>query len=380
MPKTKTKERFDYALTNAGWFPASVRFAEALIPASNYAYAYIYATFLTLSGHLMGRNAYIGYATELYPNFYTCLVGGSAVSHKSTAMNHGLKSLGEAGEGLRRITSLTTTAGLYNSMKSGDGSCLVHLDELANLLDKANRAYSEDVIETVTELYGCPKLAGNFTKVSPVEVHDTFLSILSGSTVEWLQRSLDMSKLMGGFGNRMTFVLGDPRTPNDWPGMPEFEGLANWHNLFKFEGEVVLDQDARAFWSDFYADFTKRQNVSTPFFKTMAERIPEKVLKTVLVEAAWEGIHVVDQEMLGHAINWGQYLYRCLEELGPSFEDAEKQVLQAIEKGYHTTPQLFGYLQHSLGVRRLRDAMSNLKWLGLVEEDEGRFSVLDKPT
>jgi hypothetical protein len=215
--------------------------------------------------------------------------------------------------------------------------------------------------------------------VNPIEVEQTFMSLLCGSPVETLQGALTVSKLMGGFGNRMTFVMGTPRPVKDWPPRPDFQKVPKWEHLFEFEGEVRLDEGAMEAWSIFYKEFSARQSLASPFFQVLAERIPEKILKTLIVMAAWERTNLVDSEMLGQAIHWGRYLERCLIDLAPAFEDADRQTYQAIQKGCNTRAKLGGALSHVIPTQRLRSAISNLKWLGLIDEDGDRLVALDNP-
>ncbi len=365
---------FDYHLGRRGWFPAAGRFAESIGHVSNYPLAYVYALFLALSGHLIGRRAWIRYATPLYPNSYVCLVGPSGLAHKSTAMALGLESLGELLEDIPIINSLSTSQGLLLAMQNGGGTALVVLDELATLLHKQRQDFAADLMSKIVVLYSCPAQDGTHTRVDPITVHHTFLTIISGSTIEWLRTSLTSSDLMAGFGNRMTFILGDPRLDNPWPKQPYWEDL-QWEKMLDFEGQIRLDENARLEWDAFYGEFAKYQKAATPFVRVLSERVPEKILKTAVVMAAWGNTTVVNEVMLSQAVDWGKYLIRCVEKLVPNFEDVERQVQVAIIGGADDRQKLFGALSHVFSVKRLREAIQNLQWLGLLVEEDGQFRV-----
>lgn len=357
----------DLTFGRKAWFPAARDFGDAIGHASNYPMAYVYALFLAISGHLIGRRAWIRYATNMYPNHYICLVGPSGLAHKSTAMSLGLESLGDIGESLTPIRTLTTSQGLLTAMDNSAGRCMVVLDELASMTAKKRQDFASDLLARIVELYSCPRTAGNYTRYDPIEVKNTFLTIISGSTVEWLREGLTSGDLMAGFGNRMTFVLGDPRPDQSWPKMPYFDDLG-WDRLVKFEGQVRLDEEARERWDAWYERFYERQKAAIPFIRVMSERVPEKILKCCIVQAAWSRATIVDAEMVERALDWGRYLLRSVEALAPSFQDAEKQILEGIKKGLNTKQKIHGAFAHQYPTKRIKEAIDYLKWLGYITD------------
>lgn len=367
----------DYTMKEKGWFQEAQAYGEALGHVSNYPLCYVYAMFLALSGHLLGRRAYIRYGTPLYANNYICLVGPSAISHKSTAMKLGIESLGDLRQVYRPLSHISTSQGLYLSMSENNGTALIVLDEIANMLNQKNQTFASNLISSLTELYGCPDHVGTYTRMNPINVDDTFVSLISGSTLEWLQTTLTVSDLMGGFGNRMTFVVGDPRPENPWPRLPYLDDL-NWEPLLQYSGQVFLEETARDVWDTFYNKFANNQRDSPPFIRVLAERIPEKILKAAVVMAAWQGAKFIEADMLEAAIDWGRYLRKGLERLAPAFEQAEHQVVQAIIEGYDTKAKLFGVMSHNTDTRRLKEAVSNAEWLGKIRmsNDGTHFEVI----
>lgn len=364
----------DYDMSRRGWFSAAESYADAVAGVSNYPYAYVYATFLTLSGHLLGRRTSIRYATPIYPNYYTCLVGDSSITHKSTAMSLGIESMRGVSD-IPPTRNVTTQQGLLQAMLTGGGRALLWLDEMAALLSKKRQDFAADLLSRIVELYSCPSTAGNYTRYDPIVVENIFLTILSGSTIEWLQSYLTASDLMAGFGNRMVFVLGDPRQEKDWPPPPDWSEF-KWTPILDFEGEVQLDEQARDVWAVFYNKFTQVQIKSTPFARTMAARIPEKILKTVLVMCAWLRDNVAGPSVVDAAIDWGRYLHTCIQRLSPAFEQPERQGLAVIKEGCDTGPHLFDRLSHIYSGTRIKEALNNLKWLGVITINGDRYEVI----
>ncbi|KKK80525.1 hypothetical protein LCGC14_2822600, partial [marine sediment metagenome] len=56
----------------------------------------------------------------------------------------------------------------------------------------------------------------------------------------------------------------------------------------------------------------------------------------------------------------------------------EQQVIAALHDGYTTKSKLFGYLSARYTADGLRSAVNNLKWLGLLEEEDGYLIPVGK--
>ena len=366
----------DLALSRPAWYDAAHRFNEAFGHCGNYPLAYVYAIFLGLSGHILGRRCFAEYGLPLYPNHYLCLVGPSALSRKSTALSVGLQSLGEDRVDMHPMRTLTTRSGLLLSMSQNDGRGLVVLDELASITLK-RQDFASDLITTLVELYANPDSTDTYTRHNPIHVDNAFLTILSGSTIEWLRAGLTNATMLAGFGNRMTFVVGDPRPPKAWPNPPNLDSFG-WQPLWRYKGKALrLSEDARPLWDKFYYSFEAQQATLPPLIRTLRERIPEKVIKAALVMAAWRGAKMIDDDLIGCAIDWGLYLQESLNSLTPSFEAEDKQVLAALHQGRDTRTKLFNTLSHTMSVKRVREAIGNLHWLGYIKEEDGHFVTLE---
>ena len=312
----------------------------------------------------------------LYPNHYLCLVGPSALSRKSTALAVGLQSLGDDREDMHPMRTLSTRVGLLSAMSQNDGRGLVVLDELASITLK-RQDFASDLITTLVELYTNPDHTDTQTRHNPIHVENAFLTILSGSTVEWLRAGLTNATLLAGFGNRMTFVVADPRPPKAWPNPPNTDSF-NWKPMWRYTGKALrLSEDARPLWDDFYYSFEAQQATLPPFIRTLRERIPEKVIKAALVMAAWRGARMIDDDLIDRAIDWGHYLSESLDSLTPSFEPEDKQVLAAIHAGRDTRTKLFNMLSHIMSAKRIREAIGNLNWLGYIKEEDAHLVALD---
>lgn len=360
----------DFDIRQFEQWESAYEFAKAFHGSSNFAYAYAFATFLTISGHILGRRVSLWHRIRLYPNWYTCLVGPSGIAHKSTIMNYGIETIPP---NVSVLTSLATVQGLLARLLEGGGKALVSLDELATLMSTSKKDYARELIQFLTEVYGCPTSVSNNTARTRVTVPEPVVSILSGSTSEWLQQTISSSDLLGGFGNRMTFVLGDPRPDNNDPLPPNY-GAVDWTFLGDAEGDYELEQGAREVWEEFAIRFNERQMRATPFERVLAERVPDKVLKTALILAVWEDMPI-DYDILVSAIEWGWYLYDCVSELAPAFESIDRQLLLAIKNGGNTNTRLFDRLGHLFTAKQIKDSLQHLQWAGKVSHESGKYRL-----
>ena len=375
--------RFDYHLERAGWYDVADDFAQVVGPVSNYPMAYVYGMFLAVSGAVLGRSTWINYAGDLYANQFICLVGASGSHHKSTAMKNAIKTLGEERtvDGIYQpISSLTTSAGLLLMLKNNFGQGLVMLEELADMTRKGRQDYAFDLMSRLVTLYDCPPVATNSTKVDPITVEYPTLTLTSASTQEWLRSSISNSDMLAGFGNRMSWILGDPRPIKAWPVKIEMEDFSpRWQQLEKFSGEVILDDRARDLWEHWFAGYMRKQAAASPFMQTMAERVPDKIVKAALVSAAWHNTHVVDEGLLEGAVDWGDYLIESLEKMLPSFGNVEERVLATIKDGDNTKGALHSALKHEVNGDTLQRALKTLEWLNLILYVGSSYEVVDKP-
>lgn len=363
----------DYDFKRAGWHWAAKQFADGLKDASSYPLSYLYATWLALSGHMLGRRVFMYFPRRLYPNHYICLVGPSAQGRKSTAMALGYEAIEDLCRFAPPLRAVTTSHGLLQAMTEQGGTTMVMLDELSAMTSKSRMEFGRDLVQRLTELYDCPKTAGTYTKQNPITVYDPFLSILSASTVEWIQATVSASDMMGGLGNRMTFVLGDERPTMAWPGRPHH--TLDWTILHLAEGEVQPTEECRDLWTAWYTEFDRNQRKSSPFLRTLAQRIPEKVWKTALTMSAWDGQPYITDASLEMAMDWGEYLLDTLRQLVPAFEDHEKQVFHAIVEGYDSKRSLYTLLRHRMHSGQIQQAIRNLTWMGAIVNEEDWYAA-----
>ena len=375
----------DYTIDRRGWqLQPAYDFQEYMAPVSSFPMAYVYATFLGISGHILGRNAYLMYgAHEMYTNQYIALLGGSGTHHKSTALKAAMRLQGtERLEATPPLRALTTEQGLLTAMNNTGGHALVVLDEIANMLSKKKQDFGASLLSQLVNLYDCPDEAGNYTKYDPTIVTEPYVTFMSASTMEWLRDSLSTNDMLAGFGNRMTWVLGDPRKPKAFPTpINTVDAPEIFNQLEMFSGEVVLTEEARDRWEHHYYEFLDIQKASPPFLQVMAERLTDKALKAAIINAAWDDSHYIEIEHLERGIDWTNYLHDCLKVMLPTFGSKEQTILASLSNGRDTKRKLYNEHGHKAGYTAdtIKRSLDSLLALGVIATAGKRYVIVDKP-
>lgn len=364
----------DYEFSRPGWHWAAREFADGLEGASSYPLAYLYATWLGLSGHMIGRKVWMYFPRQLFPNMYICLVGPSAQGRKSTALHLAHAAIKDLTVMSPPLRTVTTQQGLLQAMNDQGGHSLVLLDELSSMTSKSRMDYGSDLLNRITELYDVPDTASTHTRKDPITVYEPFLSILSASTIEWIQSTVSMTDLMGGLGNRMTFIPGDERPLQPWPGRPHY--TLDWTITHIMEGELVPTDECKDLWVQWYTAFDERQRRTSPFLRTMAQRIPEKAWKAALIMSVWNGESYITDASLEMALDWSDYLMDGLRRLVPNFEDHEKQIYTAIQEGHDNRRSLYAVLRNRMTPRQLQNSLKTLEWMGAITGDDEYYATM----
>jgi len=310
------------------------------------------------------------------------LLGGSGTHHKSTALKAALRLQGpERLEDNPPVRALTTEQGLLVAINNAGGQSLVMLDEIANMLAKKRQDFAASLLSQLVNLYDCPSEAGNYTKYDPIIVTEPYVTFMAASTMEWLRDSLTTNDMLAGFGNRMSWVLGEPRPPKPWPTPIKTEGAAEMFNnleMFASPDGLVLTQDSLDMWGWYYNKFQELQKESPPFLQTMAERLPDKALKAAIIHAAWADSQYIEQEHLEAGIDWANYMHDCLKELLPSFGNREQNIMAAIAKGKDTKRKLYADQSHKFTSEMIKKSLDSLLSLGVLRMAGSKYQIVDK--
>jgi hypothetical protein len=235
------------------------------------------------------RNLYmdLGFGDPLFPNTYMLLVGGSGLG-KNQVINRAVRVLKKANdlvgpeclklrqdrrvEVLNEVTAESLVTALQpgeveiegtSTMVTREESCgLLVNPETATLLGKSRKDLADRLLTYLTDMYdGDPKAALTVTRGQRM-LGPSSLTLVLGSTAEWIGTSVTQSIISGGFTGRCMFVersnrdrikyreiptnhVPDPVQENELARM-----LVPW--MVADPIEAVLEQDAQSWWEEWY--------------------------------------------------------------------------------------------------------------------------------
>ena len=231
-------------------------YIDAYAGASEVSPAFLFGTLKTVVGASLGRRVRLEGTTQIFPNFYTCVVGDTALSRKSTAISCAENLINQADPGVFLLRSLSTPEGLIAALvppegyEFGDTSqsfedeikppetplifdgdqsqfetmimeaergvegfrvCL-SIDEFSHMLKKAGKLHGAGLIQLLATAYNFPPSLHLPTRVSPLSADHPCLTLIAASTLQWLESSLKLEDIQGGFANRITYYLDDGKS------------------------------------------------------------------------------------------------------------------------------------------------------------------------
>jgi 5S rRNA maturation endonuclease (ribonuclease M5) len=378
---------------------------------------YHFGVFKTVAGIVVGRTAYLWNGRKLFPNFYTVLIGPTTQSRKSTAASRGtslLSDLDENGEMVGAdplvlvLRGLSTSAGLIAHLRIPslqqeeelDGlelkralstslcegyRALIVIDEFASLLRQAKKEYGSGIVQTLTEAYDGKSALQNPTKVDPTVAKNPVVAMICLSTREWLENTLEMADIFGGYVGRNLFYEWTPTEPIPNPDEPnqsllneitvKLQGIRrDFENRGKQQRKYCFDDDAISLLDAWYIE---RWNTvyASEVTKAAIQRIDENVRKLSLLYAVLENDFndlTIHADQLQAAIKVGEYWATTAKSIigqfgGTQATRNELKILELVGRegmtkrdlhhqisGRMTAKQIDEILRYLLSVERVR--------------------------
>lgn len=233
-------------------------------------------TCLALVASALGRNVYFPRGDwQLYPNLYMILIGESGLGRKSTTLRLGSKMLRKAmGEDINILSEKTTPEYMIDTMsklseEKGHAVVCMHASELSVLLGKTK--LDDSFIKILTDLYDNPDdwsygtIARGENKCKNVSI-----TILGGSTPEWLKNSLPSDSLGGGFFSRLILVDRPPsgaRIANPEDNVSD-EDRIRFQNSIVHDIKIISRLKGRMYWTpeakDMWTNWYESEEYSVP--------------------------------------------------------------------------------------------------------------------
>jgi len=250
----------------------------------------------------LGRDCFIdqGHFT-VYPNLYIVLVAGSAKCRKSTAINIAtdflklvrpeVKILSQklTPEAMISALSETTIKDKTKVVEEAVG-CFIN-DELSTLIDR--NTFASSLIPILTKLYDCKDFTYETRARGTESVINPCLSILGGSTIQWIREAIPVHAIGGGFTSRVIFVYRATRERKiAWPTKSQENVerekwiVSDLNEIRKLRGSFGVTSEAIEIYTKEYDDFLDGPLASNPYLSGYAGRRHVTLLKVAMALSA----------------------------------------------------------------------------------------------
>lgn len=409
--KQKPKKEIGIAFPQEAWRGIFETYRQAQENTTEASDQYHFGIFTTVAGVILGRSCYVWNGRNLYPNFFTVLIGPTRKSRKTTAKSRGENLLADTDPLVIVQRGLATPEGLIGRLQVPDEDdleglpeieqqramsvsehegyrMLVICNEFASLLKKAKKETGSGLIPTLTDAYDCQDSLDNPTLRRPLSARKPFVSMVALSTKEWLETNLDVDDIHGGFVNRNTLYLWTPTQPLHNP--PEPNGFllnqiknrlheirkakAGKHEKFSFsnEADAILE---KWYLENYYTEY------DSEIVDAAVQRIDENIRKLALLYAVLENEPndtEIKEDQLQAAIAVGKYWEVTAIEIFGKFGASKNvrndmKLLEVIKEKPRTRREL----QQRLGPVLSADEFN--KTLGALFKAE-RLKLMPDPT
>ena len=329
--------------------------------------SYHFMGLISALGMILNKRVYTMYsANELYSNSYIALVGKSAYSRKSTAMNC-IKKLTRQASNCQVMNSLSSWEGLVFKMTTPEenkdnithNNTLCMLSELNSLLRKSRNVGVSNIIPGLIELYDTPDNISLNTKSYPLKVNNPFFSILSAIQPGVLAKEMSKEDIDSGFTGRFLYVTGNVKdslpltnkVDRDKWNMVSTKLIELSMSLPTNESkEIVLSTDCNEIWTTFYNSHRQLCKDSSENIATLIARIPEYVRKFSMIFAVCNGHTEISYNDMLDSIAIGKWCMKSAMQLFSNFGKQEHEV--GAEK-------ILAILKKNGGKMTRRDLMNN---------------------
>ena len=368
---------------------ATVEFPESLLVGifGDYVDAYkgatevspslLFGTLKTIIGSTLGRRVSLDGTTPLYPNFYSTVVGHTGLARKSTALSLAENIIEQADPTVFILRSLSTPEGLMQVFVPPDGyelgsalpvgevdetktsvmddnigdmlvaaekgvegfRILLSIDEFSHLLKKAGKTHGDGLIQMLATAYNYPVKMHLPTRVSPLSADRPCLTAIGATTLQWLESSLKLEDIQGGFANRITYYLSEPTEyialdrPGDQTLLDKVVyAVKDLRYRYPRNVRFRFDDVARSEFQTWYESHRKAlEQEANPMVVLASVRADVHAKKAALLFSALRDPddHFVHKPALDWAITLTDYLQKVVTHIYSNFNFSETRRLES---------------------------------------------------
>jgi len=376
-------------------------YLDMVSPTTEAADAFHYAVFLQVFGCTIGRRLHVYHAGRQFPNFYTCLVGRSGASRKDTSLKPGRDILerlhaysdDESSPSFKITWGIRSYEGLLDELSGESKVRLIQLSELLSLFAKAGQQSLGNIIPELTAIYDCPDLVNPPVHQKDVKpAREPFLSIMAGTTQDWLQKALTERDIYGGFANRWCYFTGQPKAPMADPQkvdqdmrdklVQELNQIRDWTDSVP-NGEITKSNEARALFKEYYDTTYYPHCQQSGLIPTLIERVQNFIWKIALLYAADTMSETISKDHLEAAITVGNYLEASVTQVFANFGESrgkkdETRVYEYLKSTGRPVPYRDVYHNLNLSGKELEATIEPLLKVGMIKNHyEGKKRMLE---
>lgn len=335
------------ALPSRGFVRSYVEYAQGTTDAN---IAYHVASALSILTQTVPVDYCVPYASPLWGNLYSLLVGDSSKSRKTAAINVAQRVLREAVPGsVGEIPG--SQEGLYESLRAQQRQLIVY-GEFGEFLAKSEQGYMMPLKTTLTNLWDAIPIGRALANNRRGAVQDPRLSLLCGVAPALLERHTEAADWTGGFLARFLTFYAEPE--RKFPTQPiddhvKRQSIVQWiKNLSAPQtapGRCLwLDAHGSEMWGDWWEHLQRSRDSANERVAAACSRSTSVAAKTALL-LAWD---------IGQARS-GQDWYIGEPELKSALAIANLHLDSVIELGESVT-----------GSKDMRDRRAVLRTIGIA--------------
>lgn len=292
----------------------------------------------------------VPYASPLWGNLFTLIVGDSSKSRKTASINIAQRILREASpDSIGEVPG--SQEGLYESLRAQQRQLVIY-GEFGEFLAKAEEGYMMALKTAYTNLWDGIPIGRALANSRKGAVNDPRLSLCCGVATDLLERHTEQADWTGGFLARFLTFFGEPERefatpPTDDP--VQRRNLVQWVvNLANPQSPpgvcLWLDPAGQKMWTDWYESMRPMREGANRRVAAACSRATSIAAKVALL-LAWD---------IGQA-RTGQDWYVGLTELDSALKIASLHLSSVIELGERVT-----------GSRDMRDRRAVLRAISSV--------------
>lgn len=378
-------------LPKGGWLGKYVRFSSPLEACTRFQFF----TACCILGSVLNNRVYLhrgdaDLLPKLFPNPWVLLLAPPGRGHKTSTINMGVNCLMQACPEVRLLADKLTPESLVKALSEPvekeqirigprDATGLIKAPELSVFFGK--QQYNVGLVSLITDLYDYREEWASETIMRGKSVlRHNCISIIGGSTPDWLQTMLPQDAFTGGFMSRYIIVempptyfkrVAKPLGVDDVTWQDLVQGL---HHFSSVTGEMTWTTSGDAAYEKFYETLRPTGETQRDAYQ---ERETEQLIKIAMLLALSEDEMEVDET---HMYKSRELMHLLMEETAPRIErltthprmklvqeilDYLKQYKSMSEKQLLT--KLYRGLSH--GELQFREAIRILLLTGKIEKE-----------